>query len=48
MIGVFLLIIGNPGDLSDLSDELLEKHNKVRERNPLEQNFNYDEWGKNF
>tara|TARA_B100001250_G_scaffold190186_1_gene163341 strand:+ start:10117 stop:10665 length:549 start_codon:yes stop_codon:yes gene_type:complete len=44
----FLLIIGNPGDLSDLSDELLEKHNKVRERNPLEQNFNYDEWGKNF
>ncbi|GIS30062.1 MAG: hypothetical protein Ct9H90mP2_04450 [Dehalococcoidia bacterium] len=31
-----------------LSKELLEKHNKQRERNPLDINFNFDEWGKNF
>jgi len=45
---VFLLIVGKPGNVSDLNEELLEKHNKKRERNSLEQNFNYDVWGKNF
>ncbi len=44
----FLLIVGKPGNISDLKGELLEKHNKKRERNSLEQNFNYDIWGKNF
>ena len=44
----FLLVIGKEGKIDMLSKELLEKHNKQRERNPLDVNFNFDEWGKNF
>jgi len=44
----FLLVIGKEGKIDMLSKELLEKHNKQRERNPLDINFNFDEWGKNF
>ena len=41
----FLLVIGKEGKIDMLSKELLEKHNKQRERNPLDINFNLDEWG---
>ena len=44
----FLLVIGKEDKIDMLSKELLEKHNKQRERNPLDINFNFDEWGKNF
>jgi len=44
----FLLVIGKEGNLDNLSKGLLEKHKQKRERNPLNKNFNYDEWGKNF
>ena len=44
----FLLVIGKEGNVDNLSKGLLEKHQQKRERNPLNKNFNYDEWGKNF
>ncbi|MBL06465.1 MAG: hypothetical protein CL773_01160 [Chloroflexi bacterium] len=44
----FLLVIGKEGNVDNLSKGLLEKHKQKRERNPLNKNFNYDEWGKNF
>lgn len=44
----FLLIIGKPGKISDLDNELLDKHNKKRERNSLDKNFSFDVWGKDF
>jgi nitroreductase len=45
---VFLLAIGPRGDLNRLSDELLEKHNKNRDRNPIESHFNLDSWSPLF
>ena len=44
----FLLIIGKPGKISDLDNELVDKHNKKRERNSLDKNFSFDVWGKDF
>jgi nitroreductase len=44
----FLLVIGRKGDEKKLSENLLSKNNKKRNRNSLEEDFNFDSWGDKF
>ena len=44
----FLLVVGKPGNEKTLPDELIDSHQKIRERNDVEMNFNYDQWGEKF
>ena len=41
---VFILAMGKEGNLENLNEDLKERHNKLRTRNPIEENFSFDFW----
>ena len=36
--------MGKEGNLENLNEDLKERHNKLRTRNPIEENFSFDFW----
>ena len=41
---VFILAMGKEGNLDNLNEDLKQRHNKLRIRNPIEENFSFDFW----